>query len=84
MSRGDQREDIFLEEVDRHDSIKTLPEACQKPTGRFVHLNPEAREEFRQAWSIGGEASRQECLERMERKVGENHPGQTRLDVRCP
>ena len=36
MSRGDQREDIFLTDVDRHDFIKTLAEACQK-TGWEVH-----------------------------------------------
>lgn len=30
MSRGDQREDIFLGDVDRHEFIKTLAEACQK------------------------------------------------------
>ncbi len=30
MSRGDQREDIFLDDVDRHDFIKTLAEPCQK------------------------------------------------------
>lgn len=30
MSRGDQRDDIFLDDVDRHDFIKTLAEACQK------------------------------------------------------
>ncbi|HEY5910195.1 MAG TPA: transposase [Verrucomicrobiae bacterium] len=30
MSRGDQREDIFFEDVDRHDFIKTLAETCQK------------------------------------------------------
>jgi hypothetical protein len=37
--------------------------------------------EIRQAWSIGGEAFRRECLEQMEGKVGENHPGQTRLET---
>ena len=31
MSRGDQRDDIFLDDVDRHDFIKTLAEACLKP-----------------------------------------------------
>jgi REP element-mobilizing transposase RayT len=36
MSRGDQRDDIFLDNVDRHDFIKTLAEACQK-TGWQVH-----------------------------------------------
>jgi hypothetical protein len=30
LSRGNQRQDIFLEDVDRHDFIKTLAEACQK------------------------------------------------------
>jgi REP element-mobilizing transposase RayT len=36
MSRGDQRDDIFLDDVDRHDFIKTLAEACQK-TAWQVH-----------------------------------------------
>ena len=30
MSRGDRRERIFLDDVDRQDFIKTLAEACQK------------------------------------------------------
>jgi putative transposase len=36
MSRGDRREDIFLDDVDRQDFLKTLAEACQK-TGWEVH-----------------------------------------------
>lgn len=36
MSRGDQRDDIFLSDIDRHDFIKTLAEACQK-TNWQVH-----------------------------------------------
>ena len=36
MSRGDRREDIFLNDVDRQDFIKTLAEACKK-TGWEVH-----------------------------------------------
>jgi len=36
MSRGDQRDDIFFDDVDRHDFIKTLAEACQK-TSWQVH-----------------------------------------------
>jgi hypothetical protein len=36
LSRGDQREPIFLEEGDRHDFLKTLGEACAK-TGFGVH-----------------------------------------------
>ncbi len=37
MSRGDRRENIYLDDVDRQDFLKTLAEACQKtrrPTGR--------------------------------------------------
>lgn len=30
MSRADQREEIFLNDVDRHEFIRTLAEACQK------------------------------------------------------
>jgi putative transposase len=36
MSRGDRREDIFIDDVDRQDLLKTLAEACQK-TGWQVH-----------------------------------------------
>ena len=36
MSRGDQREDIFLCDVDRYDFLKTLAEACRR-TGWQVH-----------------------------------------------
>lgn len=36
MSRGDRRENIFLDDVDRQDFIKTLAETCQK-TGFQVH-----------------------------------------------
>jgi len=36
MSRGDRREDIYLDDVDRQDFVKTLAEACQK-TGWQVH-----------------------------------------------
>jgi len=36
MSRGDRREKIFLDDVDRHDFLKTMAQACQK-TGWQVH-----------------------------------------------
>lgn len=48
---------------------------------RLEGLNPDALEESRQAWSIGGEDFRRRCLERMEGKVGDNHPGQTRIET---
>src|SRR5512136_2625676 len=36
MSRGDRREKIFLDDVDRQDFLKTLAETCQK-TGFEIH-----------------------------------------------
>lgn len=36
MSRGNRRQDIYLNDVDRHDFLKTLAEACQK-TGWQAH-----------------------------------------------
>ena len=39
LSRGDRREDIVLDDVDRQDFLKTLAEACQK-TGFEVHAYP--------------------------------------------
>jgi REP element-mobilizing transposase RayT len=36
MGRGKRRQDIFLDDVDRQDFLKTLAEACQK-TGGQVH-----------------------------------------------
>ncbi|HYG36443.1 MAG TPA: transposase [Clostridia bacterium] len=36
MSRGDQRDDFYYEDVDRQDFLKTLAEVCQK-TGFQVH-----------------------------------------------
>jgi REP element-mobilizing transposase RayT len=30
MSRGNQRKDIFVDDVDRQDFLKTMAEACQK------------------------------------------------------
>jgi len=36
MSRGNRRQDIYLDDVDRQDFLKTLAEACQK-TGWQAH-----------------------------------------------
>jgi hypothetical protein len=30
MDRGERRHDIFVDDVDRQDILKTVPEACQK------------------------------------------------------
>jgi putative transposase len=36
ISRGNRRQDIYLNDVDRQDFLKTLAEACQK-TGWQIH-----------------------------------------------
>lgn len=48
---------------------------------RLEEMDPEALESFRNAWCLGSEAFRKECLEKMEDKVGDNHPGRTRLET---
>ena len=48
---------------------------------RLEELDPESLRELREGWCIGAEAFRRECLERMEGRVGENHPGQIRLET---
>jgi hypothetical protein len=48
---------------------------------RLEEVDEEALAEFRRGWCLGSEAFRQECLEQMEDKVGENHPGKTRLET---
>jgi len=48
---------------------------------RLEELDPESLRELREGWCLGAEAFRRECLERMEGKVGENHPGQTRFET---
>ena len=35
VSRGERRENICLDEVDRQDFLKTLAEACQQTGGQF-------------------------------------------------
>src|SRR3974377_1619510 len=35
MSRGNRRQDIYLNDVDRQDFLKTLAETCQKTGCRF-------------------------------------------------
>jgi hypothetical protein len=72
MDRGDRREDIFVDEVDRQDLLKTLAEACPK-------TDWQAQEELkplRRGWCLGSEQFRQAMLERMEGKLGENHSGE--------
>jgi putative transposase len=48
---------------------------------RLEEMDEEKLEEFRQAWCLGSGAFRKECLEQMEGKVGDNHPGETRLET---
>ncbi|MCX6926463.1 MAG: hypothetical protein NT154_25130 [Verrucomicrobia bacterium] len=72
MDRGDRREDIFVNDVDRQDFLKTLAEACQKTAWQVQEeLKP-----VRRGWCLGSEQFRQEMLERMDGKLGENHSGE--------
>ena len=72
MDRGDRREDIFVDEVDRQYLLKTLAEACQKTAWQ----SPEELQPLRRGWCLGSEQFRQEMLERMDGKLGENRSGE--------
>ena len=48
---------------------------------RLEEVDEDKLEEFRHAWFLGSEAFRKECLEQMEGKVGENHPGEIRRET---
>jgi hypothetical protein len=63
LSRGDRREDIFHDDVDRQDFLKTLAEAFQK-TGFQIHAYG----------LIAGELRRESAEARAERIMGEE-PG---------
>jgi REP element-mobilizing transposase RayT len=47
---------------------------------RLEETDPEALEAFRGQWCVGTEAFRKECLEKMEDKLSDNHPGSARLE----
>src|SRR5438477_6399159 len=48
---------------------------------RLEEVDEDKLEEFRHAWFLGSETFRKECLEQMEGKVGENHPGEIRRET---
>ena len=92
MDRGDRREDIFVDDVDRQDFLKTLAEACQK-TGWQVHAYCLMRNHFHlvletpnanlvdgMRWFLSSYTirlnHRQKMLELMDGKLGENHSGE--------
>jgi REP element-mobilizing transposase RayT len=73
MDRGDRQEDIFLDDVDRQDFVKTLAEACQK-TGWQTHAYCLMRNHFHLVLETPNPNLVQ--LELMDGKLGENHSGQ--------
>jgi len=48
---------------------------------RLEEMDPEALERVRNGWCLGSEAFRKECLEKMEDKLSDNHPGRERLET---
>ena len=73
MSRGDQRDDIFFDDADRYDFIKTLAEARRK-TDWMVQA-------FCLMKNYYHEAFRKEQLERMEGGLGRRHAGELRRET---
>src|SRR5712675_1578548 len=81
MSRGDRREDIFLDDVDRQDFIKTLAEACQKTDWQvqaycLMSNHYHLVKVLRCGWCLGSEQFQEQMLQSMEGKLGEHHSGE--------
>ena len=53
MSRGNRRQDIYLNDVDRQDFLKTLAEACQK-TGWQIHAFCLMNNHYHWSWKPPG------------------------------
>src|SRR5260370_42629580 len=52
-----------------------------KTVGKLEEIDEDALEGLQQSWLLGSEAFRRECLEQMEGKLGENHPGRLRHET---
>jgi hypothetical protein len=48
---------------------------------RLDEVDEEALKELREGWCVGSQAFRKERSEQMEGKLGDNHPGQARLET---
>jgi putative transposase len=48
---------------------------------RLEEADEEKLAAFRSAWCLGGESFRKECLEQMEGRLGDNHPGEIRRET---
>jgi REP element-mobilizing transposase RayT len=79
MSRGDRREDIYLDDVDRQDFLKTLAETCQKT--RFqVHAYCLMRNHFHLAGVGNNDAAEVDCGASSFGHVQERHQQALPLD----
>ena len=72
MSRGDRREAVFLDDVDRQDFIKTLAETCQK-TGFEIQAYGLMPNQVHRVF-------RRQMLTQMEGELGEGHAGALRRE----
>ena len=66
MSRGDRRENIFLDDVDRQDFLKTLDE--------------ETLSSIETGWCLGSQGFREKMLAWVDGKAGDNVCGALRLE----
>ena len=76
MSRGDRRENIYLDDVDRQDFLKTLAEACQKTDWQ----DEEQLKPLRRGWCLGSPEFRERMLEQLEQRAGENPNAEVRRE----
>jgi len=90
MSRGNRRQDIFLDDVDRllgeHGLQADTPGARQEferrtEARRVEPGDEEAMKALRRGWCLGSQAFKQQQLEALDGRVGQHHFGAIRLEV---
>ena len=76
MDRANGKGDIFFNDVDRQDFLKTLAEACQKTS---FHKRAEWKA-LRRGWCLGPTEFKAKLLAQMEGKLGVNHSGELKRE----
>lgn len=75
MSRGNRRQDIYLDHVDRQD-FERRTEARRLEPG-----DGETLKALRRGWCLGSEEFKQQKLQALDGQVGQHHFGRMRLEV---
>ncbi len=75
MSRGDRRERVFLDDIDRRDFEQRME------TRRMEETDPETCKALRRGWFLRSESFKREAFARMAGSLGGHHAGELHREV---